>query len=479
MKVAIYIPPIPDENTTPPLGPLYLLAVLEQHGFEGWLFDARIDRYAFRKLIAFQPDIVGISAVTSGYLRGLRVANRIKEIFPECPIIFGGPHPSSLPEDVIAEPLIDYVLIGESEKTFLHLCQRLKEHRINPDSLQEVKNLVFMTQDETVLTERTGFLSSEELEQLPWPAFHRMNLNAYFANTQAHGLFRRGKRILPLMSTRGCPYPCTFCCRVMGNQIRSRSIEAIMEEIRFLVKQYGIDELYFEDDNFTVQRDRALEILDRLAAFTPPIYVKFANGIRADKIDRELLQAMKQARVYSLSFGIESGYPATLKKMKKTLALDKARENVLLAKSLGFLVGANCIIGYPGETPEDIKTSLDFFFSLPLDSMAIVNLVPFPGTEVRKICEKNGYLTEEAQDWDNYFFSINNPYPLIETPELSKENLVKLIHKAYWKMYSRPRWLWRTLRHLSPRQILSGAAILLGLRSQQTHQDLLEIENRS
>lgn len=474
MKVAFYVPPIPDNNTIPVLGPLYLIAVLEQYGFEGQVFDARIDKYAFRKLLLFKPDIVGVSAVTPGYPGGVQVAERIKERFPEVPVVFGGPHPSSLPEEVIAESSVDYVCIGESEFTFLELCKRVRDGAISSTSLQEVKNLVFRADDQFIFTESNSFLSPETLDSLPWPAFHRMDLTTYFAGTQTHGLFRRGKRVLPIMSARGCPHNCTFCCRIMGKNIRSRSIESVMSEIRFLVDTYGIDEIYFEDDNFTVQRDRALEILERIAALKPPIYLKFANGIRGDMVDKEILEAMKRARVYSLSFGIESGYPATLAKMKKNLDLDKVRENVLLAKSMGLLVGTNCIIGYPGETAEDIEESLNFFQSLPLDSMAIVNLVPFPGTAVRELCEKMGYLTEEAKNWDNYFFSLNNPYPLIETPQLSKKELIKLTHKAYRRMYLRSRWLWQTLKHISPRQMILGATIVFGLRKKSIRQDILE-----
>jgi radical SAM superfamily enzyme YgiQ (UPF0313 family) len=253
----------------------------------------------------------------------------------------------------------------------------------------------------------------------------------------------------------------------MGARIRSRSIDSVIAEVKFLVNTYGIDELYIEDDNFTIKRERALQILDRLAAVTPPIYLKFANGARVDAVDRELLDAMKKARVYSISFGIESGSASTLKKMKKHLDLEQAKENILLAKSMGFLVGANCIIGYPGETVQDVQESLDFFLNLPLDSMAIVNLVPFPGTEVREICEEQGYLTKEAQRWENYFFSLNNPYPLIETPHLSKTELTTLIHKAYRKMYLRPRWIWNTIKYLSPRQIVQGAGVMLGLHKQK------------
>ena len=476
MRVAVYVPLIPDENTTPSLGPLYLISVLEKSGFEGRLFDARIDRFAFRELLAFDPDIVGVSAVTAGYLGGLRLATAIRRKFPGVPIVFGGPHPSIFPEEVVRQASVDYVLLGESETSFPELCRRLADRDISPASLHEVANLTFKTNDEVVLNNRAALLSSEDLENLPWPAFHRMNMDAYFAGTQAHGLFSRGRRILPLMSSRGCPCGCTFCCRVMGAKIRSRSVESVMSEVRFLTDTYGIDELYFEDDNFTIQRARALEILDRLAAFRPAIHLKFANGVRVDTIDVEILQAMGKARVYSLSFGIESGCSATLSKMKKNLNLEQVKENILLAKSMGFLVGANCIIGYPGETLHDIEESLSFFFNLPLDSMAIVNLVPFPGTEVRDMCEKEGYLTEEAENWDNYYFSISNPIPLIETPCLSKKELVAVIRKAYRRMYLRPQWLWRSVRHLSARQIFTGAAMMLGLRGRRENKKVKDQE---
>lgn len=467
MKVALYIPPIPDKNTVPHLGPLYLLSTLEQNGFEGRLFDARIDKHAFNKVIKFKPDIFGVSAVTPAYLGGLRAAMKIKKIFPNVTIVFGGPHPSSLPREVVAVPSVDFVLIGETETNMVNLCSLIRDKEVSSSSLQTIKNLAFKKDNEVFLTEIASRITVENLDDLPYPAFHKMDLDTYFTSTQAHGLFKRGKRVLPIMSTRGCPHSCTFCCRVMGKKIRNRSVESVMAEIRFLVDNYGIDELYFEDDNFTIQRNRALEILDRLAAFKPPINIKFANGVRGDRMDKEILEAMKKARVYSLSFGIESGCPETLGKMKKNLNLKQVKEKVLLAKSMGFLVGANCILGYPGETLEDIQKSLDFFLNLPLDSMAIVNLVPFPGTEVRQLCEKEGYLTDAAENWDNYFFSINNPIPLVETPNLSKEELIHAIKKAYRKMYLRPKWIWQSIPHLSPRQIALGAAIMLNLYKPQ------------
>lgn len=460
MKAAIYVPPIPDRNSTPLLGPLYLLALLEKDGIDGRLFDSRIDPLAFQKLLKYSPSLVGVSAVTASYPGGMRAAETIKAALPGAMVVIGGPHVSALPESAALEKAVDIVFIGESELSFPQLAATLRGGVPAREDLLKINNIAFEEGGRAVFSPQTAPLV--DLDALPWPAFHRMDVDSYFKGAQAHGIFSRGKRILTMMSTRGCPSTCAFCCRVMGSKIRARSVDSVMDEIRFLADTYKIDELYFEDDNFTVNRKRAMEILEKLANFNPPIYLKFANGIRADLIDAELLTAMKNARVYSLSFGIESGSPATIQKMNKKLDLRAAKESVALAKSMGFLVGANCIIGYPGESVSDVETSLNYFFSLPLDSMAIVNLVPFPGTEARAVCEKAGYLTKDAADWENYYFSIANPIILIDTPMLPAPAAAKLIRSAYRRMYLRPKWIFAALKNISFRNLISGASILFG-----------------
>lgn len=461
MKVGFYVPPNPDGNTTPALGPLTLLAVLEREGIEGRLFDARIAPAALRELIDYRPDIVGISAVTSAYKAGIAAAERVRAALVGVRVAVGGPHASALPREVVADTAVDYAVVGEAEQSFPALCRLLARGAPAPLSLRGIPGIAFREGCTPIVNDTPAPLGDAELDALPFPAFHRMDLPAYFAGTQAHGLFRRGRRVLPIMTSRGCPSGCTYCCRVMGRRLRARSPDSVLAEVRELVSRYAIDELNIEDDNFTHDRPRSLEILERLANFTPSLHLKLANGVRADRVDAELLQAMRRARVYSLSFGIESGCPRTLRRMRKGLDLEKARASVLLARSLGFLVGANCIIGYPGETPEDIEESLNFFFKLPLDSMAIVNLVPFPGTAVRAECEAHGFLTAAAADWDNYYFRINSPIPLIATPQLSGDQLVAAVRAAYRRMYLRPAWIVRTARHLNLSQVIQGARTLL------------------
>lgn len=458
-KFAFIQPMINDGNLTPPLGTLIMASLIEAEGWEVRFFDERIDNNALKSLLEFRPAIVGISAVTASVLRGYELAVQIKNVFPDTITIFGGPHPSAMPEEVSGWEAVDFAVIGEGEKAITELCKWYLSGKIS-STLKKIPNLCYQYNGGFVRNQTISPLSSEDLDQLPSPAFHLLDIERIFSKFR-HGLFQKGKRILPIMGSRGCPNQCTFCCRVMGKKIRYRSTDVVLKEIEGLISKYNLDEIWFEDDNFTANSQRAHLILDSLIERNLGVYVKFANGVRADGVNSEILEKMKRAGCYSISFGIESGSPRILKLMKKNLSLDKARANVNLAKSLGFLVGSNCILGYPGETVKDINESLDYFISLDLDSMAVVNLIPFPGTEARELCIEKGYLTPEASNWDNYVFDIQNPKILIETEFLSRGTLRKKINEVYRRIYLNPKRMYRIAKHMRLEDIAAGSRIML------------------
>lgn len=456
MKIAFVQPNIEDGNIIPPLGILYLAAISELNGHEVKIFDERLNGDCIMEVVGFKPDIVGITTVTGSVLRGKFIASEIKKKISTV-VVFGGPHPTAMPEEVIAWDEVDFVLIEEAEKTFPELCNFVK----NNSKEISVGNCFYKDSNGNIkFTFQQSSLSSTELDSLPTPAFHLLDLSKIFKNIR-HGLFAKGYRVLPVMASRGCPNSCTFCCRIMGYKIRYRNSIKVVDEMEYLTRRYGLDEIYFEDDNFTNSKNRAIEILDEIIRRKLGIYIKFANGLRVDRLDEMLLEKMKQAGCYSLSFGIESGSRETLAMMKKRLDLDKAREAILLAKSKGFLVGANCIVGYPGETIHNIRESIQFFLNLPLDSAAIVNLIPFPKTEVRKICEEKGYLTQAAKDYNQYIFGLTNPNIMIETELLSATDIKREIRRAYRSFYLNPVRLLRIYSHLNIRGIIFGLKVML------------------
>lgn len=456
MRVALVNPHTPDGNFVPSMGLLVIAAVLRQRGVEPAVFDLNADPEHFSRLVDFNPDVVGLTAVTSSILSARRLAARVRQELPQARIAFGGPHPSASPQEVIAWPEADFVVVGEGERAMDSLCAWI-EARGDAAQIAQVPNLWHKEAGLPSFTFRADFLHSRELDELPMPAYDLLDIDLV-ASRLRHGLIRKGSRALPFMATRGCPHLCAFCCRVMGQRIRRRSPERVLDEIEHLVRTYALDELYMEDDNFTASKRYAMTVLNGIRERGLPIALKFANGMRIDTLDDELLDAMRLAGCHSVSFGLESGSPRVLSMMRKHLDLDKVRSQARMVRKHGFLLGANMIIGFPGEREADIWEGFDFFQSLQLDSVAVVNLIPFPGTQVRDICLEHGYLTELAKNWDNYYFDINAPKILIETPELPAEQLRQIMSKVFVKLYTDPRRVLRLVRNMSLKDIATGVA---------------------
>ena len=444
-RIALMQPKIPDGNYLPNLGIMYLAGVLLREGYEVRVYDENIDNDIEQAIVAFAPAVFGATCVTAALGSACRLARRLKERLPDLTVVVGGPHISAVPAETLEKnDVVDYGFVGEAERSFSDFCRFITGAPDDRGAVADVAGLVHRKDGKIVSNRAAEFLSDEELDALPYPPWHLLPMERIFKHA-THGLFTRGKRIMPVMTTRGCPNYCTFCSRVMGFKFRCRSVENVIGEIQWLYDTYQIDEIYFEDDTFTQDPVRAHALLDAIIDLNLGIYIKFANGLRADKVDEALLAKMKAAGVYYVGFGIESGSPHTQELMMKKLDLDLAADNVRLAKRMGFKVGTGCIIGYPGETWEDVKQSLDFFASLPLDSFAVVPCVPFPGTTAWMQCDKNGWLTERARDYDNYWFEVFKVNPLIETEHLSADLLAKGIRDAYVRFYFLQPKRWATV----------------------------------
>jgi len=440
VRLAFVQPKIPDGNYLPNLGIMMLASLLLREGFEVNIFDANLDDDVERTLASFRPHFAGFTCVTAAIHEAARMAQALKLAVPDCVTMAGGPHVSAVPSETLKLfSSFDFALQGEGE---LSLPLFLKNNFLEKSSIESVPGLIFRKGDEVIANRPGAFLEGGALDELPFPAWHLLPMEKIFGKV-THGLFSRGSRIMPVMTSRGCPNYCGFCCRVMGFKFRAQSLDRVLCEVQWLYDTYRVDEIYFEDDTFTQDPVRAHQLLDGIIALKLPIWIKFANGLRADKVNRELLDKMKRAGVYWVGFGIESGSDHTQKLMRKFLDLDLAARNVQLAKSMGFKVGSNCIIGYPGETKASIKESINYFLKLKLDSFAVVTCVPFPGTSAWQECEKNSWFTEHAKHYANYWFEVFKVTPLIHTPFLSAKDLARAIFWVYVRFYFlNPARLW-------------------------------------
>ncbi|MBF0219409.1 MAG: B12-binding domain-containing radical SAM protein [Gammaproteobacteria bacterium] len=456
--VALINPYTPDGNFVPPLGLLTLASVLEAGGHQVMIFDQNDNPDIYAEVVGFNPGVVGISAVTSALSSGQRIAQQLRETLPLARIVFGGAHPSAMPQQVLAWPEVDFVIVSEGEIPFRLLVDWIVA-KGTVGQLAKIPNLHYKHAGLLLSTPTSDYLDEAALVALPRPAYHLLDVDR-IASKVRHGIFSKGKRILPYMASRGCPYLCTFCSVMMGRKMRRLPVDRVLADLAYLVERYQVDQIYLEDDNFTASKKYANAILDGIHERALPITLKFANGIRLENMHEPMLEKMRRAGVQSLSFGLESGSEKVLKLMKKSLDLEKTRKRVEMIRRHGFLIGANMIIGYPGETEADIWESYHYFRELRLDSTAVVNLIPFPGTDVRAICEANGWLTKEADDWDNYYFDMNNPKVLIETQWLSQADVQRLLKQIFLRIYTDPRRVMTIVRNASMRDLISGAKMM-------------------
>jgi len=438
MKVLLINPKVnlPIEvRTSPPLGLAYLGAVSEERGDEVRILDMEVEETPLNQVLREErPDLVGITANTIQIKAAWRVAQEIKaEMAP--PIVLGGPHPTVLPEESVKRPEVDVVVRGEGEATWADLCQRLESGAL----LEEVEGISRRQNGRVVHNPDRPPIA--DIDSLPFPAHHLFKMERY-TNLQPTLDTVEG-RSFSILTSRGCPYRCTYCSQILPRLWRMRSPENVVAEWRWLVKDLGAKEIGVLDDSFNIDRKRVLAICDLLISEglndVPWIMI---NGIRANLVDEELLGRMREAGCIRTAFGVESGNQEILDTViDKHLTLDQIRAAFKAAKSVGMETIGFFIIGLPGEMEETIEDTIRF--ACELDPM-VANFsmaTPFPGTQMREVVLEKGRLL--AQDWDDYAFFENKP--TFEMDGLPAEVVERKWKDAYRRFYLRPNRMVRTL----------------------------------
>ncbi|MBX5320456.1 MAG: B12-binding domain-containing radical SAM protein [Candidatus Bathyarchaeia archaeon] len=434
MKVTLVNPPYPEEaHQHPPLIPLslgYLGAVCEKSGYDVKVIDCQGERLNLqgfrRKLANTDTDVIGITSATLTYKSALKIAEISKEVFPECTVVLGGCHATFWDINALNEcPSLDIIVRKEGEITFLEILEKLK----NKESLSEVKGITFRKKDEIIRNEDRPYI--ENLDDLPFPAHHLLNLNSYI---------KMGKLIIPLMTSRGCVYWCDFCTavRMFGRKYRMRSPKNVVEEMEYFHKKYGTDQFTFYDDAFTVDPKRVEEICNEIERRN--MKVKWDCETRVDMVNKTLLEKMKKAGCIAIWFGVESGSQMIIDKMQKKIKIEQTRKAFKLAHEVGLMTVASVILGFPGETEETAWETVNFVKSLDPSDVGFYIATPYPGTPLYETVKEKGWLRTE--DFEKY----DTATPVFETPFLSMERLKEIRLKAYQQFYLRPRYVIKMLR---------------------------------
>jgi radical SAM superfamily enzyme YgiQ (UPF0313 family) len=353
----------------------------------------------------FNPDLFGFFLMTYRYRDHYRLIGQIRQAFPQATIVVGGPHLSTNREEVLEScAAVDYGVVREGEETLVELCTGKEPAGIGGLIWRE-NGIVRYNGDRAPVT---------DLDRVAFPSFSAFELDKYPYPGASKEITP-----MPIVTSRGCPYSCIYCPvkTAIGRHIRFRTPENILQEIKSRYDQ-GYRSLWIADDNFTINRKRVVEVCELiLSSDLPGLRLGCGNGIRADLVDRELLELMRRAGFWYLAFGIESGSNSTLKNLKKGYCIEDAERGVREACELGFEVVLFFLLGSPGETEQDFRQSMALAERYPVADVRFYNLMPFPKTELYKWVGENGYFLRQPEDYLNDTISWQNR-PVFETPEM-------------------------------------------------------------
>ena len=407
----------------------YIVAVLEEAGLEVAFIDAVMEEMsieAFSEAVAkIGPDLVVIECSTPSIYYDLESARAAKESTVGTFVALIGSHPTFFHQEILGEnPAVDGIVRGEAEMTIKHLALALGEG----DDLSGVLGLSYRQGDEIRVNPDRPLI--EDLDSMPFPARHIVSQDGYRAAIYS------GDRPTAMVSSRGCPYHCVYCLwpdTLYGHRFRARSAVNVVDEMEHVVRDYGVDEIYFDDDCLTLSKKRVLEMCRLL--LERGVVVDWIVQARVDTVDREVLAAMKEAGCHYILFGVESGSPKMLEVMKKRITLDRVREAFKDCRELGIKTQAFFLFGVPGETEETIEETIEFAKELDADSTQFAIAIPHPGTELYQTCMDNGWLVFDS--WED--FAAENS--LIETEELTRADVERARIRAYRRYYFTPRFV--------------------------------------
>ena len=422
-----------------PVGLLHLASYLSSkiEGSHIQILDQKIDAISVidiaQKVKNENFGILGLSCFSAAADNAVCIARATKGLSPETTVVIGGPHSSAFLEDALL-PGFDYAVFGEGEPVFAALVSAL----ISGENPENPSGLIYRRGDEIIKGPSASVI--ENLDSLPLPAWDKIDLRPYW---RREGFGPMGKRpYASIMTSRGCPFCCTYCHKIFGKRYRSFSADYVLEEIRCLSLRYGLREFEFLDDAFNLDKNRALDILNRIQAEFPKVKLLFSNGVCSDALDGEVIEAMERAGTCYISFAVESGSPRVQHLIKKNLDLGAVSRNIdTCAKSGKIFLNGFFMLGFPGETREEMEQTIDFALNQKLNTVSFFLLMPFKGTEIYESLNEQQKTQIKANPDKMYYDSLAFNFSGVSDKELAR------IHSmAFRRFYLRFSSIFKTLK---------------------------------
>lgn len=414
-----------------PLAFLYLSAYLKKYldaNLNIEAVDLRLEHrpaeFLKRKLQVFSPNLIGISMLAQDRNFLPQWCGFIKAHAPEAIIVIGGPYATyEYAEALLNNPQVDLAVLGEGEKTFMHLVDSLTKKR----NIASLPGVAYVASGKVVSNGRGDFVA--DLDTIPLPDYGLIALDKYQRWTQlSMNTIVTTRKHIPVISSRGCPYGCIYCHNIFGKKIRKRSPENFVTEIKLLYDRYGIREFHIVDDIFNADRPRMHAILNLIIGSRMKIKIAFPNGLRSDLLNEEDLLLLKKAGTYMVTFAVETASPRIQAIINKHLKIDKAIYNINFASKIGIFTRGAFILGFPGESISEIKQTITTARKLKLDLVAFLSAVPFPNTEMALISKKMYPFLDYNGQW--YMWDPNPFYQ-----RATGYNLKRVQSLAYLKFY--------------------------------------------
>lgn len=425
----------------PNIGLGYLASVAKKEGFNVAVRDATCEGLSFstlfREIIKLNPKIIGITIPTVQAKIAQKLNLFIKHYLPETITIAGGWHSTARPREVIEKMKFDIVVRGEGEKTLVELLNVLFDNNCDISKslplLKKVRGICINTNKGFYSTPPREYIKN--LDTLPFPAWELFNLKKIKPLFSLFGSFRKIIQ-LPILTSRGCPFKCVFCSRVMGEYVRFRSPENVIKEILHDFYTFNAKEFVFVDENFTLNKKRTEKICENIINYNLHDKIEWIAETRVDLVDEKLLLKMKKAGCKVLLFGVESGDNNILSLSKKGYKVETIKKAFKISKKIGLKTYASFILGLPGENLTTITKTIKICMEIDPDYVSFNILVPFPGTEVEEYARNRKYFLKLiSEEWESYGKQIGCS---LELETLPRKNLEKLQTYAYLKFYLRP-----------------------------------------
>lgn len=470
-----------------PLGLMYIAAVLQKNGYTVEILDAFMAGADFEEkngesvtiglpfkrikedIQARKPDIVGIAGpFTSQIGHAIQTSKAAKEANPDILTVVGGPHVTLVPREFLTEAnSVDIAVTGEGEYAMLEIAQYLEGKK----PLSQIAGITYRQNGKVTLNERRPFI--EDLDELPYPAYDLVDMEQYLGPSKI-GYRSFQNRAVSMVTSRGCPFNCCFCSvhLHMGQGFRAHSAKYVLDHIQYVVDNYKVKNIFFEDDNLTLDLKRFEAICDGIIERKIKIGWETPNGVRADRLTLELLWKMKQSGCKSVFVGVESGDQQILDKVVcKSLDLNRVVEFAKNSHEIGLKTGAFYIIGFPGETKQNMQRTVDFALEMKRKydvGMHLFAATPNYGTKLYEECKAKGYIDADLS-WNSFAQARQaRGVPLITTDEFTPEevkeiaakalaeykkihlaNLVKNPGKAFRTAFDQPQLIWKYIKNLA------------------------------